>query len=427
MIFRKLLRTILVKFQLVHPYNRIYVYRLPYYRYLQRQRLREVRKRGEVNVMFVVPNLPMWRAQGLLDLLRLDKRFNLFIVAKSPTSFTEKENQRNVRALRDFFSEQGVFFNALIETEAKQLLDQVNPDVVFYTQPPDMSSPNSEFVYLRDRLHAYIPYGFMSLNKSWNYNLFFHNIAWRFYLPTELHLKTARIWSDCKGENVRIVGEPHADDFIYGEYREVWHCGSDKKRIIWAPHFQINHNGMFNRPSFIWTCDVMVEIAKLYKDRIHFAFKPHPRLYSELCNHPDWGEAKTKAYYDLWNAMPNSQVETGGFINLFKGSDALIHDCGSFLAEYMFVTKPCMFVTHNEKSAQDDLCEFGQKCFGLHSVGHNKDEIIRFIEDVVLKGKDEKRHEREEFFNQYLVPPNGMTTARNIYNDMCMSLFGDKY
>lgn len=422
---RQLIIIILEKLQLARIVRRVVKYKLPYYRYIQWRRLRSVRKRGYANIVFIVANLPMWRSQGIYDFLRKDSRYRLNILISGFESFTKEENEKNISALKEYFKERAMDYCILDELNSNSIMQQWNPDVIFYPQPyANGYPPTIDCTSFKDRLMVYVPYGFMTIFKEWNYNSFLHNYAWRVYYPTHIHKVNAENLSVCKGDNVRIVGEPHADDFINGIPKLIWKDDGSKKRIIWAPHFQIRPNGMFNRPSFNWTCNVMVEIANQYRDKIQFAFKPHPRLYSELCNHPDWGETKTQEYYATWESMPNAQVETGEFIDLFKGSDALIHDCGSFVAEYMFVCKPCMFLTHDEESVEQDMCEFGKKCFHLHNIGHNKDEVIRFIEDTVLTGNDEKHNEREIFFQQYLTPPNNKSTAQNMYEDMCISLFG---
>lgn len=426
MSLRHSLLIILEKLHLIRFMRRVVKYKLPYFRYLQKKRGDSIRKRGYANVVFVVINLPMWRAQGLYDLLKKDSRFNLYILMGECKTYTTEENERNISTMKRYFQERGMDCYTLDDLDSTLLMKQWNPDVIFYTQPYNGTfSHNVDCTSFKDRLTVFIPYGFMSVLKDWNYNSFLHNMAWRVYYPTEIHKNNAVKLSICKGDNVRVVGEPHADYFLNNEnVTHKWKDHGDKKRIIWAPHFQITPNAMFNRPSFLWTHDVMVEIAKSYQDKIHIAFKPHPRLYSELCNHPDWGEERAKQYYELWDTMPNTQVETGEFIDLFKESDALIHDCGSFVAEYMFVCKPCMFLTHDEESVEQDLCDFGKKCFHLHDIGRNREDIIHFIEEVVLNDKDTKLTERKRFYNEYLIPPYGQSTAINIYNDMTTSLFG---
>ena len=407
--------------------KRIFKHNLPYYRYLQRKRIERIRQKGYANVVFTVGNLPMWRAQGLYDLLRGDPRFRLYILLVEFTTQTKEENERNFDILRAYFKQRDIPCFTLDELPPHIQLDHWDPDIIFYVQPYTKLYPKSvRYTTYKDRLTAYIPYGLMTVFRKWNYNKGLHNTAWRVYLPTEIHRENARYFSDCEAENVRVVGEPHADDFLRKETKKVWKGDGLKKRIIWAPHFRINPSKMFYRPSFLWTHKIMLEIADYYKDSIQFAFKPHPRLYSELCKHPDWGPEKAKAYYELWATMPNTQLETGEFVDLFKESDALIHDCGSFVAEYMFTKKPCMFLTHDSESVSAEMCRFGKECFSLHHLGQSKEDILRFIEDIVIAGHDNKLSEREEFFSQHLLPPNGNTTAMNMYLDITQTLFGEE-
>ena len=46
----------------------------------------------------------------------------------------------------------------------------------------------------------------------------------------------------------------------------------------------------------------------------------------------------------LWNA----QMVDGRYIEVFKHSDAMIHDCGSFSLEYFYAHKPMMFLYENK-------------------------------------------------------------------------------
>lgn len=85
-----------------------------------------------------------------------------------------------------------------------------------------------------------------------------------------------------------------------------------------------------------------------------------------------------------------------------------------------------MFLTHDSGSVSAEMCRFGKECFSLHHIGQNKEDIQRFIEDTVIKGHDDKLAERERFFSQHLLPPNGNTTAMNMYSDITQTLFGNE-
>ena len=239
-------------------------------------------------------------------------------------------------------------------------------------------------------------------------------MAWKLFYSTELHRKDAIQYSMNKGKNVEIVGYPNADNFLSGTYRNVWKKqNTPKKRIIWAPHYTIFSGGYLCQSNFLSIAENMIDLAKNYTDKIQFAFKPHPKLYTELCNHKDWGKQKAEAYYQQWQTMENTQLESGEYIDLFMTSDAMIHDSSSFTVEYHYSQKPVMFITNNYEEHLEGKSEFGKLAMEQHYIGKDQEDIIQFIENVVLKGNDPMKAGREDFFKQYLFPPNGKTVAQN--------------
>ena len=50
-------------------------------------------------------------------------------------------------------------------------------------------------------------------------------------------------------------------------------------------------------------------------------------------------------------------------------------------------------------------------------------DIVWFIDNVILAGVDPKMQQRDMFYNEYLMPPVNRTTAENIYYDLVESLF----
>ena len=157
----------------------------------------------------------------------------------------------------------------------------------------------------------------------------------------------------------------------------------------------------------------MLELAAKYYHEIQIAFKPHPRLYSELCKHKDWGTEKTRQYYNEWTIRGNTQLESGEFTDLFMTSDALIHDSGSFCVEYLYSGNPTMYIADNFEEQVAEKGEFGQLAMRQQYVGKTEEDIIRFIEDTVIAGNDPMKQGRENFVKQHLLPPYGKTVAEN--------------
>lgn len=387
-----------------------------------------IKKKEKVNVLFIASTVSMWKAQRVFDLLNDDSDFNAQIIISPLSRYNSDEALIHVNALKKFFLERNMCIPSTTDDDfdLDKWLVGFSPDVIFFAQHYEGLHRNKlDIECNRDKLHCFIPYGLPTMKDQFVYNLSTQNLAWRIYHATKLHKKTAgRIMAN-NAYNVRIVGEADADAILASEHHDPWKKiadGKKRKRIIWAPHFSINHSGYLNRATFLWLSDKMVELAQKYIDEVQFVFKPHPHLHSVLCELEGWGKERTDEYYNLWATMYNTQIEEGAFYDLFWYSDAMIHDCGSFTGEYMYVRKPVMFMTTDIDYIRKDADDFGARCIDLHYIGENPSDAELFIKNIVLTGNDEMKLQREEFFNEYLLPPNGLTVAENIYNDLKKSL-----
>lgn len=164
--------------------------------------------------------------------------------------------------------------------------------------------------------------------------------------------------------------------------------------------------------SFLENGELILELMHKYEDKVQWAFKPHPLLYTKLIK--IWGKEKTDRYYDEWKNAENSQYENGQYDALFKYSDAMIHDCSSFTIEYHYTKNPVMYLLR-QQGRESTYNEFGQRAFDLHYKGHTKEEIEQFIENVI-NGIDPLKEEREKLYNECLIPPHGKTACENIIN-----------
>ena len=389
------------------------------------KRIREIQKRGYARVVFLVSSLPMWRFQHVYDRLAADSRFKLSVAIYPFPSFSLAEEEASMESLRSFFSEKAVpVLDLCGELQPGSVLRQLDPDILFYPQPynhlygNDLDSP-----HLADRLLCYIPYSIYMTNATWVYKSFFNNVAWRLYYGSQFSKAFASRVLFNKGRNIRVVGEPMADFFSEPSVHSIWKPQETvKKKVIWAPHFSIVDEGLHHRDSFTWLSETMWKMAVQYHDQIQFTFKPHPRLRSVLADLPGWGEEKTRKYYNQWERGDNTQLETGPYVDLFKESDAMIHDCGSFSVEYHFTGNPVMFTTHDMNKVVRDKNAVGKNGLLAHYVGRSEEDVRIFLDQVVLKGEDPMKQQREQFRKDYLIPPGGKTVAESIYMDIIQGL-----
>ena len=293
--------------------------------------------------------------------------------------------------------------------------------MVFFTKPYKDTFPAYHIYNFLDTLTLYMPYGINLLtNFNNNYELPFHSLLWKFLLETEFQKHYAEMYEKSHGDNVEIVGTLSEEKLMQKDYvaRDVWKPQEKKKkRIIWAPHHTVDY--LFNFSNFLNYCEDMLRLAEKYKEEVQFAFKPHPVLKFKLIN--IWGLEKTEEYYSRWAKLANGQIEQGEYIDLFKTSDALIHDCGSFTGEYLYTQKPVLFQIRDNK-VKDEFNTFGVLCLNQHYLAYSIGETEKFIREVVIAGKDPKKESREQFYKQYLYPKDGVMPSQKIYDILVKTL-----
>lgn len=384
--------------------------------------LHNVKKKKRINVVFFAANLSMWRYQHLYELMSKHERFNVHIVLTPFLTYSREEKNKGIDELKKYFDAQNIKY---IEANSCDIKKDISPDILFYPQYYfNMLNKKCDARRFRNRLLCAYPYSFNSVYSSFFYNKAFHNAAWKLFYPTQSILNEAKHFAFNKAKNVVVTGYPNADDFLSPQVTDVWKVQSKKKkRIIWAPHFTIEQKiSPLYLSTFLEFNVLMQCLAVKYADDIQFAFKPHPRLLTELYKLKDWGKNKADEYFRWWDSQTNTQLETGNFVDLFKTSDAMIHDCASFSIEYFYTKKPAMYLCHDIEEVKKTKNEVGKAALDVHYIGKSEEDIVKFIEDVVLKDKDPMKEQREDFFNKNLLPPNGKTVAQNTMDEIMKSL-----
>lgn len=393
-----------------------------------KHRARIIGKKDRIEVVFFVFNLAMWRYQGVYDLLSRDKHFNCHIVLTVPSTFTKEQQMTDLNQMRKYFSSRNIQFvdYDIEEPDGFNVKERINPDILFYPQPYGYIYPsNHEYLIFRDKLLCYIPYFvYIFEGESQLYDLHFHNLAWKVFCPFQRDKERAKIAARNHGKNWVVTGYYMLDQYVNHDVVDVWKIKDrDVRRLIWAPHFTMSKvSWVTPHSNFLWMSQLMLNVAKMYKGRLQIAFKPHPRLKSELYRHPDWGKERTDNYFQQWDSLSNTQLETGNFVELFKTSDAMIHDSGSFTVEYLFVNKPVAYVSNDVENLRSDYSDFGNCALDQHYIVGNEKDVIDFINDVVLESNDPKATQRTDFFNSVLKPNVSGETSKIIVDDIKKSL-----
>ena len=377
--------------------------------------IERIRRRGVARVAMVTSSLSMWRLEEVWRLMSQDPFFDCRIILVPFAKLSSEDKEFELGKLRAYFKSKEIPF------WEEDSFTGFDPDIVFYQQFYSHSYKDPiRALHNEHRLLCYAPYGVMFIDKKWQYDSRFHRRAWKIFLQSEAHRETARRLCANSAENACVVGDADCDSFAAPLHYDPWKPQPwPKKRIIWAPHHK-----KLGRDSFEWTAEEMKKIALDYSDRCQFAFKPHPRLKTELLKDPEWGPDRTEKYYGFWAEGDNTQLETGEFIDLFRTSDAMVHDCNSFIAEYLYTRKPVLFLSTNTARIRSTFGKFGKDALDAHYHADNKDAIRSFLDQVILAGNDPKTPEREAFYKTYLKPSESEGFSEKVVGEIKKSIQG---
>lgn len=389
------------------------------YRFYIVYRVPVILKKKKIRVLFVLAELASWKTELLY--LKMLKHPKFEPVIGITTNTIEAPGSKPI--LEKYIMEKEYDYVDL--DLSPKSIDKIHPDFILYYKPYDGSYPPEQVFWRHIRVIPLgIAYAFNITDLKQHFKQPLYYWPYIYFAENEFTKQSFKKAIGFKSYNIRVTGTPMEDELLLPKenFEDQWKDRTGRKRIIYAPHHSFdgtNGKGL-ELATFLVNGEFMLEMAKKYSDKVTFAFKPHPNLRKKLNN--IWGKERTDAYYHEWESLEYAQVDYGDYMGLFKYSDAIIHDCGSFTIEYLFMQKPSMYmVNSSENRVKAELNNFGKKAFDCYEHGLTHEQIEVFINGVV-KGKDKLRNERQEFFNKYLKPPYGRTACENIIR----SILGEK-
>lgn len=419
---KKILIKLKIIFVKIIGYNTFFRYK--YFKINRRHQkaLKRVRKKKKYKICFLLIMDSVWKYDVLYKLFENDNRFNPMILVCPYWGYGEENMLFELDRTFNKFKEKGYNVINSLKTDGSWLSikDDIKPDVIFFTTAYNYTNPEYCIRQLSQYLTCYVPYNF---GNSHMLKMFhdqdFHNFVWRLFAETEIHKDYSVQIARNKGKNVVVTGFPGTDSILFNnkEASDIWK-NKNTKKIIWAPHHTIDDDKSFiSFSSFLQYQNFMFELLDLFNETIEIIFKPHPLLKNKLYNHPDWGKEKTDKYYQKWANHPFGNIQEGEYIELFLSSDAMIHDSGSFLIEYLYTGKPVLR-TDRDDTICDRLNSFGKMAYQQHYIAKTKDEIFSFVKDVVILKNDNMKQKRINFKTEYLLPPNNKSASENIYQHL---------
>lgn len=308
--------------------------------------------------------------------------------------------------------------------------DYDKKEFIDYSQDIDIMFFNNEYDTLTHELYriqhnanlgiltCYTDYGYEISN--WHnglYNNCEYLSLWRIFALERYQLSTIQK-NIFKGKNAILTGYAKMDRLQ--NYKQQ---PRERKKIIIAPHHTVDMEAL-SLSNFLTYSEFFIELFQKYP-QIDFVFRPHPLLFVALGKDNLWGKEKIQKYIDKISAIPNVEYQNGGdYFDTFVNSDGLIHDCGSFMAEYLHTGHPCCYLLKDEKTNDKNLNAFAKECIKQHYKAYNKTDIINFIEEVILKNNDPMKQQRQDFYinNLKINYPN---TTDFILNNLKKELTGE--
>ena len=401
---------------------------------------KRVKSRGFIKVDFLVANLSMFACRSLIDKMQRDPRFRIRIIVIPDLRWSKadslKEYRKSIKDLTQIYG-QDVVSHAVLNPESKYpVLTNIfedQPDIVFYPTPYDLSyTPyNIPYAVRCNVLPAYINYGFprskydVSVFRGMNYS----NL-WRIFLETQFQLDDYIKNGLVNGDNAVIAGYSKIDELY-----EIT-CKMDRRDshtyngkvydrvVILAPHHSLEggFNATMHLSNFLRYADFFQELPGKFKN-ILFVFRPHPALFFLLKQDSFWGEQKVEEYLKKIQQNDNLIFSTDGdYFHWFAASDAMIHDCGSFTVEYLYTDKPCCYMLKSEDEIDEQFNDFGKQCLECYCHALSEEDIVRFIQEEVLQGKDSRKSIRTKFAHEVLMKdyPHSSEKIMNCLADCLM-------
>jgi hypothetical protein len=362
----------------------------------------------KIRIAFFVCFDSVFGLKCLFEKMLLDDLFDPFIVIIPDTS-RGKENMiyqlnKSYDRYVSLYGDEKVFsgYNRIDDT----YFDYSNNfDIIYFINPYDaMTHKYFQMEHLKNKnvLTCYTEYFHLGTHSSFgkqHVRLPIFCFFWRIFTESKYSYQYFRRYQNIKGKNVRIVGFCKMDEFA--KFQRIHHS---RKRVIVAPHHTVGKEFENACPlsNFLKYADLFLDLPSLYPD-INFIFRPHPLLFVRLREEDLWGPGKVSDYLNEISRKKNMIYSEGGdFFNLFVNSDGIIHDCNSFVLDYLFTGHPCCYLATNESQIKSVFSKFGRECLKNYYKAFNKKNIIDFIDNVVIRENDILKQERLSFIDREL-------------------------
>lgn len=399
----------------------------------------------KIRICFLAISAAEWPAGELYRYLMEDDRIECYVVIVPLIDRDATTRKDTYRRTKEFFVQNRYVIREIYDIEKDNCISWSDlggmPDILIHLSPWFSSMPAVCQVvsFPLNCIHCYLPYGIHvedSVDGKYCPNLVYNhdfvNMMWRIWTDSEKNMEGYRKYGMLRGRNVVFSGYAKMDYFYETrkwteeDIRGIWKIPEGKnayemRRVIIAPHHAMAGYGGILFSTFPKNAYFLLYLAKKYQDQIAFIYKPHPNLRLRAV---EAGVFESYEEYDdyvrEWDSLPNAKVvQESSYLEIFDTSDGMIMDSISFIAEYLYVNKPLLFLKRNGQAFN----QLGTKLMRAYNTAWGEDycEIEQFLQNVILNGNDEKKELRKTIWQEELdyVQINQCMASEFVYRDIC--------
>lgn len=350
-----------------------------------------------VKVCFMVVFDSIFQGAPLYEKMLKDKRYEPYILVVPDVSrgiqHEREQREKTYSTLSGRYP--GNVFKSWDEITNEYKDFSAEMDIVCSANPYDgMTHEFYRISYLfRYALPIFFNYGYPSSCISiYNAKSLFYSLNWLVFCESPYLLKELSAHMINGGSNLKLTGYIKMDDFAF-----VKQYPRERKKIIIAPHHTIlpQDKEYFGISAFMEFADCLVSLPARYP-QIDFVFRPHPLLKGKLSE--VWGESRALQYFRTWEEYPNAIFQNGGsYFETFANSDGMIHDCSSFMAEYLYTEKPVCFMLKDEEIVDKFFIGNGKDMLKSSYIARCAQDIDNFMRQVILAEDDVMQKDRVDY------------------------------
>ena len=383
--------------------------------YIRHKRLL-ARHRGTrpISVMFLISNTASWKVGPVFARMIQDPDFEpIAAICPITGGALLTEAKKAAELSRVYLDSQGFPYVNMVGLDVEQTraeIRRIDPHLVFFTNPHNLVPTYLHQEILTSRLTCYVPYHHEVMaygDHQEQYNQYSHNAFWRIFVSHEQSrqsYETTRIRRDA---GVIVTGFPACEPLlapVQAREPSPWKQQErKKKRVIYAPHWLLRPD--IKMATIDTFGEAIMNLAQKYRDDVQWALRPHPMLKSSLMETLKWEPKRIEDFFSFWEQSDFCQIHEDDYLPLFLTSDAIVHDSGSFLAEYLYMKKPAMYLM-TDQTGERYFNEFGRRAIAACDIGRSSEDIERFLNQLINSENDNENENAADrsFFTNEIAP-----------------------